>query len=68
MKAKARHKLKTGQWSWRKYAKHTTKDTMLLFGEVPCTMKEWRNWFMFGYPGRRIWVNGRWVTNKEHWL
>lgn len=50
-KPKARHKLRTGQWNYSKYARHTTKHTMYkpYIGYV--SMREWRKWFRSDCPG-----------------
>lgn len=65
MKPKARHKLKTGQWNYTKYARHTTKLTMLQPEAGLVSMKQWRKWFRFGWPGLRIWKNGDWLFDSE---
>jgi len=60
-KPKARHKLRTGQWNFSKYARHTTQNLMYKPGVGYVSMKEWRKWFRFGWPGLRVWINGDWI-------
>lgn len=60
-KLKARHKLKTGQWNYVKWANHTTSPTMFQPNVGLVSMKKWKKWFRFGWPGLRIWENGNWL-------